>query len=648
MSMARTLPARMISVCLLAVFFPFVIWGAESGNSESGQITLRKSIGERVYKGKTVEGEERRIAPGDSLWHILIQEKGLSSNRFGDYIVVIRGLNPQLAPNGALRVGDTVFIPLRPDEALQAQNASPPPRMAVIPGQGGRGATEEYRIKAGEHLYQILRERLGIMNEQQLAVYYALVKDLNPQKKNWDLLIEGETIRLPVLGNPAEARAAASRPTVESKPRPGPVPPPLAEKARPGAVANAPNARSSEPESPAQMVGGENAKSGPDRDRIPLPEPVKSNAGTEAGSARHPEFKAPEQIAARENLALVAQVVEALGNEVQRDGEEVLPVKEGVVRVQKRSFPLVYNRSLDQRVILDPEDKIPSAVRSKLSQQENTTTVFSLSKNMSVKEAVTELLSRLGYQSLSADQAMVVQEGGLAFEAKGDWIVLAPEVSRKRQEVFIINIGDGDDNIPDYLQSQLALSGVHFKNISLASTVTAASVPPIRESKVLLAQSKAWPRDKKEIVDALLFAYGIPFGVSEVLPVELGQGLKLDTSCDRLFELRGQRTALFFRRIEPEIKQALEEKLTVKVVELDLTTLSSRELIGKLLSEVGEQATYKEHRFNVATGAKHDNLVIDAWGFLVSKPAMFVTDRRIPKGYERFFFEKGLDIVYFQ
>jgi hypothetical protein len=189
---------------------------------------------------------------------------------------------------------------------------------------------------------------------------------------------------------------------------------------------------------------------------------------------------------------------------------------------------------------------------------------------------------------------------------------------------------------------------VHFKEVALASVSAEPTVISSREPKQTLAQAKVWPRDKREIVDALLFAYGIPFGVSEVLPVEVRQGLKLDTSCDRLFEVRGQRVALFFRRLDPEIKQALEEKGTVKVLELDLTALSSRELIGKLLREVGERATYEEHRFNAATGAKQDKLMISAWGFLVSQPAMFVTDRQIPKEDERFFFEKGLDIVYFQ
>jgi hypothetical protein len=136
--------------------------------------------------------------------------------------------------------------------------------------------------------------------------------------------------------------------------------------------------------------------------------------------------------------------------------------------------------------------------------------------------------------------------------------------------------------------------------------------------------------------------------VSEVLPVELQQGIKLDTTCDRVFELRGQRMAVFFHRIEPELKQALQKQLGVKTIELDLAALSSRELIGRLLSAIGESAIYEEHRFSAATGSKPDELVVSAWGFLLAHRPLFVTDRKIPKGYERFFFEKGLDIVYFQ
>ena len=582
--------------CIAPIFFPFNSWGAESGGTESGQITLRKSIGEREYKGKTLEGEERRIAPGDSLWRILIQEKGLPSKRFSEYIVVIRGLNPALSSSGALRIGETIFIPLRPDEALQIQ-AQPQEARATV-AQPGKGATQEYRIRPGDHLYQVLRERLGITDERQLAVYYALVKDLNPQKQNWDLLVEGESIRLPVFTSTAEARSLANR-TVESRAGPARETSPRAEAVKPSVVAAA---------SPPKM---------------------------------------PSQAIARENFALVSRVIESLGNEVQTNGEAVLAVKEGTLRLENSSFPIVYNRNLNQKIVVDLDDKMPASMRSKLSDDQNSASVVALSRTVSVREAVNQLLSQLGYQTLPAGQPLVLQQGALSLRANGDWIALAPEQSQKRQEIFVINIGDRSDDIPEYLRAQLASSGVQFKEIPWGTSPAVAAPGAPSRSQEILAQTKVWPRDKREIVDAVLFAYGIPFGVSEVLPLELHAGIKLETVCDRLFELRGQRAALFFRRIAPEIRQAFEGKLNTKVIELDMA-LSSRDLIGKLLGEMGEPEAYREHRFTAAPGAKQDKLTVSAWGYLLNKPAMFVTDRQIPKQYERFFFEKGLDIVYFQ
>jgi hypothetical protein len=67
--------------------------------------------------------------------------------------------------------------------------------------------------------------------------------------------------------------------------------------------------------------------------------------------------------------------------------------------------------------------------------------------------------------------------------------------------------------------------------------------------------------------------------------------------------------------------------------------------MARLLSELGEQAAYGAHRFSAS--ATKDKLTITAWGFLLAKRGMFVTDREIPEPLQRFFFEKGLEIVYF-
>ena len=96
----------------------------EADQRNPTQLNLRKSVYTREYQGKVVEGEERAVGRGDSLWRILVQEKGLPEKRFRSYLVVIRGLNPQVKNLDVLRVGDSIFIPLRPDETLGNEAAS--------------------------------------------------------------------------------------------------------------------------------------------------------------------------------------------------------------------------------------------------------------------------------------------------------------------------------------------------------------------------------------------------------------------------------------------------------------------------------------------------------------------------------------------
>ena len=46
------------------------------------EINLRRSAQTRPYQGREVEGEERQIGPGDTLWRILVRDKGLPEQSF--------------------------------------------------------------------------------------------------------------------------------------------------------------------------------------------------------------------------------------------------------------------------------------------------------------------------------------------------------------------------------------------------------------------------------------------------------------------------------------------------------------------------------------------------------------------------------------
>jgi hypothetical protein len=300
---------------------------------------------------------------------------------------------------------------------------------------------------------------------------------------------------------------------------------------------------------------------------------------------------------------------------------------------------------LDQKVLLDAEGKIPAGVRRKLAAAPNVTPVFSLTHGITVREAVSELLARLGFQPLGTGQPLVTREDGLSFEAKGDWMALAPEQSNRPQEVFIVNIAEEGDEISEYLRAQLGASGLHVKEVSLSSArgALATAVPSVNPMR----PPATWPDDKAQMVDAMLSMYGVVFNVSEALRITI-EGGGIEIVADRGFDLRGRRTAIFFRPLPSEWKQLLHEKLRVNVVELDLAALTARELIARLSAELGEQADYREHRFHAAAGARSDKVMIAAKGFLLAQPGVFVTDTVIPHGYHRFFFERGLAIVYFR
>ncbi|MGH7816458.1 MAG: hypothetical protein ACREOR_03630, partial [Candidatus Binatia bacterium] len=502
---------------------------APSAPGEPPEISLRKSVNTRQYQGREVEGEERQIGRGDSLWRILVEEKGLPGKQFRSYVVIIRGLNPQVKNLDVLRVGDKIFIPLRIGQMLEGRQSTDV--AATERAQPGKGTTTNYRVKAGEHLHQILRDQLKLTQRRRVAQYYALVRELNPERKNWDVLIEGEIIRLPV-----------PEPVYE-------LPPPAAPVVQPKPTV----ATTATVETKSVPIVETEVK--------PVVEP-KPAALTQPPAMldRRRVLRSP----AKENLSLLAKVVESMGGQMQQSGEEVIDLKDGAVRFDRRHYPVVFNPSLKQRVVLDPEDKIPASLRTKLGDPSIGAPIVPMASGVSLQDAITQLLAGLGYQALPADRPVIIQEDGVAYEAKGNWMALAPEESNRPQEIYVISLSDDGAEIPEYVRAQLAKKGLYLIDVTLPAMNTPAASEVRSVAKDFLTPAKTWPRDKKEIVDSLLFAFGIPFSVAETLSVELQNGLRIDARTDRVFELSGKRVALFFQRSDAEIKKAVQDKAGVR------------------------------------------------------------------------------------
>jgi len=650
-----------------------VVWWATVSAQElpdggQAEINLRRSAQSRSYQGREVEGEERQIARGDTLWRILVRDKGLPGQNFRSYLVVIRGLNPQIRDPEVLQVGDKIFIPLRPD---QIAGGRPTAGTNVDRSNSRRGGTTNYRVKAGEHLYQILRDQLKLTDDRKVAQYHALVRDLNPERNSWDTLVEGEVIRLPSTEQASqmtEASMAKLAPsgTSTAKEKRGALTSRTGGKGKTdaGQVATSPavaprhTLESATPENhptrdPRLGTGTKGDEDGGSQATVVPAEKSQRSSGSRPTVETQPAAPAADlrkamQAPAKEQMALFAKLAAAVGGELQDSGEDVIPIKDGKISFDKASYPVVYSAALRQKVVLDPDGQIPVSLRSQLAEPSIGTPIVSMANGLSIREAVGQLLAGLGYQSLPANRPVTIQEEGVSYEAKGAWMALAPEQSNKTQEIYVINLTDAAGEIPDYLKTQLRKNGLYLKDVLLPGSASRPGQQNKSELNVVTPQVKSWPRDKREMVDALLFSYGVPFGVAETLSVQLRNGLRIDTRSDRIFELAGKKTALFFQRPDPEIVKALQERQGIRVVDLDLVHLSSRDVIGRVLHLLGDQTAYAEHRFAAANGPAKDRLTVTAWGFHLPQRSMFVTDRRIPAGLHRFFFEKGLEIVYFQ
>jgi len=570
----------------------------KAARSDAAELKLRKEVLMREFQGRQIGGEERQIGRGDSLWRILVEEKGLPQGRFRSYLVVIRGLNPQIKNLDVLRAGDKIFIPLRLGDVVKEEPASRREAAAKEGRQPFSERTINYQVKPGEHLYRILRERYKNADERKIAQYFALVKDLNPERTNWETLGGGEIIRLPSFESSLDAGKSARR-AGESKP----VPSSIAEHRE-----------------------------------APEPKPASLKTG---------DFQAALRSPARENMDVLLKIVKATGNEVQVNGEEIISLRGGNVRFDRNTYPVIVNAALRQKVVIDRDGKIPASLKSKLNDPSVGTPVVPIADGLSIAEAVQQLLAGIGYQQLPSDRPVIVQDAGIEFEAKGNWMALAPVVSNKTQEVLIINLTEQADEIPEYLSTALAKQGLYLRDVVLPGSVNStAGKRPLSPTNGFRAV-KEWPGGKRELIDALLQSFRIPFGAAETVTVPLDAGLRVDTLVDRVFDIEGKRTGIFFRAVDPEIRRALQDSQGMRTVALDLDKLSSRELIAKLLGLLGAPAVYSEHRFAAAEGGAPERLTLKAWGFNLEKKAMFVTDREIPPALHRFFFEKGLEIVYF-
>ena len=131
-----------------------------------------------------------KIKKGDYLYAIFKRHK-VSPTQRQKVLQGIREINPDLDDLNHLQTGQVVYFPGFFKEVSSIRIPSVPDFDSFVP-------TAEYKVRSGEHLLQIMRDRIDLSYEQIYDEFMQLVRELNSEVENLDRLGKGQKIVLPL------------------------------------------------------------------------------------------------------------------------------------------------------------------------------------------------------------------------------------------------------------------------------------------------------------------------------------------------------------------------------------------------------------------------------------------------------------------
>ncbi|MGH7844782.1 MAG: hypothetical protein ACREQW_06395, partial [Candidatus Binatia bacterium] len=341
-------------------------------------------------------------------------------------------------------------------------------------------------------------------------------------------------------------------------------------------------------------------------------------------------------------------VATVLGGTFVRTGEEVFQLQNGKVTFDRAVYPVFSDSLLGRRVLVDTRNAIPAGLKARIEGEMTDTSVITLTKDSGASEVGRKLLARLGYQVLPTHRPLVLHDMGVGIQVKGDWMVMEPETTGEKEQIWVFLLTKAPGAIPDSLRHYLSTKGVTLAPILMPASMNSPNPARGHESAALAAEPERLPGHPTGLVDSLLKSSQIAYTRDREVSVILREGIQLKIKVDRYWESAGKKFGLVFGKLSGELKKAVEGSAGLKLVEVDIKTLTPREIVARVLQGLGEDTIYTENRFVGAnTGRLKESLVLEVRGFLARDGTLLLTDRALPRDVERFILNQGIEIAYF-
>ena len=175
---------------------------AEEGE-KTYAISLTKTAG--MEKGKIEKVGNKRVlmtpyvvGKDEHIWQILRKKRLLKMGKVGEVLSVLRALNPALANLDLIHPGQRILIPLRIVPLAGAGSSRPQAVEKINPADLKDLKMDNYTVQPGDSLSRVVAGRYGIPPKKLYGEYLSLVKKLNPNIKDINVILPGQRIRLPI------------------------------------------------------------------------------------------------------------------------------------------------------------------------------------------------------------------------------------------------------------------------------------------------------------------------------------------------------------------------------------------------------------------------------------------------------------------
>lgn len=478
--------------------------------------------------------------------------------------------------------------------------------------EGKKVITETYSVREGDYVWRILRKR-GLLEKKNFQEIISLLKKLNPDLKDMNLIHPGESILIPLVISPL----GVDREPVEKTP--SPVVPVETLKdmnlefytVNPGdsliKVVKGlydipeedlhneylsllkkmnPSIRDLNRIYPGQKV------------RIPIyspkvvRKPIKPDLPEKEGEAG----KNPEE---RKRLSRqLKEIFTRIGEEWVHTGKHFIPLKTGgEIHLNAESYPVLELRN-GRRVVVDLNDDLPARMDRLITSNWENYRIVHIEANDTLKACLTEILSSCDYEKVYNPGEPLALGGDVPVRITADFIIRpASGESPERDPVIVVNLfHDEETRTPPCIQS--FLEGLGVKLIDYPP-LKEASVPVEKEARILESGG-----DASSLIESLLSVLGTTYSSNVEIPVYQNKDadFTLSIQADFLLNRDGREYIIDLGGLDPEIVQLLKEH-NFSVLSIPDNTPHSL-ILTKTLDFLGVGFDSGTHSFQAMEGAE--------------------------------------------